>query len=163
MGLYATTTSISLILPGFLRDNTTTTDAEGTRQFSKHIDRAEGVVNGYVGQRYSLPFSTVPPLIRAITEDIAVYYAIRGALNQDGKVKNVYLDDYKLAMTTLEKISEGDLALFDTAGSALAELSEHQFLSSTEGYDPIFGNDDPPSWQRDADEIADTEARRSAQ
>ncbi len=163
MGLYATTTSISVLLPGFLRDNTTTTDAEGVRVFTKHIDRAEGVVNGYVGQRYSLPFSTVPPLIRAITEDIAVYYAIRGALNQDGKVKNVYLDDYKLAMTTLAEISKGSLALFDTSGAAVDALSNNRFLSSTEGYDPIFGNDNPPSWQRDADEIADTDARRSAQ
>lgn len=163
MGIYATTTSLSVLLPGFLRDNTTTTDAEGVKHFDKHIDRAEGVVNGYCGQRYSLPFVTVPPLVRAITEDIAVYFTIRGTLNQDGKVRNVYLDDYKLAMNTLQKIADGELALFDTSGTAVDALSSHRFLSSTQNYDPIFGNDDAKSWQRDADEIADTEARRSAQ
>lgn len=163
MSIYATTTSISVLLPGYLRDNTTTTDAEGVRIFSKHIDRAEGVVNGFVGQRYALPFSTVPPLVRTLTEDIATYYAIRGSLNQDGKVRNVYLDDYKQAMAMLESIASGMTALFDTSGAAIPSQSNARFLSSTENYDPIFGNDDAKNWQRDADEIADTEARRSAQ
>lgn len=163
MGLYATTTSIALLLPNFLRDNTTTTDAEGQSIFSLHIDRAESLVNAKVAQRYSLPFSTVPPLIRTITQDIATYMAIRGTLNQDGKVKNVYLEDYEKAMSLLDEVVSGAITLVDTQGTALATLGEQRFQSSTIDRSPIFGLDEAQNWQRDADEIAETEASRQEQ
>lgn len=163
MGIYATTTTLTLLLPNFLRDNTTTTDREGTSIFGLHIDRAESVVNARVAQRYELPFSVVPPLIRTITQDIAAWMAIRGTLNQDGKVKNVYLDSYEKAMDLLEEVVKGSVTLVDTNGTALDTIAEDRFKSSTINYSPIFGMDDAASWQRDADEIEDTRANRDAQ
>lgn len=163
MGQYATTTSIALLLPNFLRDNTTSADTDGQSIFSLHIDRAESVVNAKVAQRYSLPFSVVPPLIRTITQDIATYMAIRGTLNQDGKVKNVYLEDYEKAMSLLDEVVAGAVTLVDTQGSALATLGDDRFKSSTVDRSPIFGLDDAQQWQRDQDEIAETEAGRQEQ
>lgn len=163
MGTYATTTSIALLLPNFLRDNTTTTDAEGKNIFSKHIDRAESVVNAKVAQRYVLPFSVVPPLIRTVTEDIATYFSIRGTLNQDGKVKNVYLEDYEKAMSMLDEVVSGAITLVDTQGAALDTLGANRFRSSTIDRSTIFGLDDAQNWQRDKDEIEETEASRQEQ
>src|SRR4051812_26528501 len=112
MGRYATTTSLALLLPGYAEGDTTTVDEVAKNRFSKHIDRAESIVDAAIGRRYSLPFvsegdtttTNVPPVIRTITEDIATYYAMRGSFSQDGKIKNPYLDDYKSAMDMLEQI-----------------------------------------------------------
>lgn len=163
MGIYATTTTLALLLPNFLRDNTTTTDREGTSIFGLHIDRAESLVNARVAQRYGLPFAVVPPLIRTVTQDIATWMAIRGTLNQDGKVKNVYLDSYEKAMEILEEIVDGSITLVDTNGSVLDSIAEDRFVSSTENRSPIFGLDDAVNWQRDADEIEETQASRDEQ
>lgn len=153
MGLYATTTSISLILPGFLKSNTTSADTEGTAIFSAHIDRAEAKINAAVSSRYSLPFSPIPPLLRSLAEDVASFYAIRGSLTQDGKQKNQYMQDFKDANEALKQILEGALKLTYTDGSLVPPLSTARFLSSHENYTPVFGLDDADQWKRDDDEV----------
>jgi len=165
MGLYATTTSLSELVPNFLRQNTTTSDTAGTSMFSRHIDRAESVVNSAVSRLYSLPFITgttttnVPPILRTLSEDIACYYALRSAYTQDGASKNPYVDAYKVAMDTLNDIADGKIKLADTLGSLVA-VRPTRYLSDKEGYTPIFGLDDPNEWKRDEDEITDQEAAR---
>ena len=167
MGSYATTTSISELIPNFLSGNTTSSDTAGTSIFSRHIDRAEGIVNGCVTARYSLPFITattttnVPPILRTITEDLACYFALRGAYTQDGQNKNAYYTDYKTAMETLDGIKNGTVKLAYTDGSLVPTVSTNRFLSSTEGYTPVFGLDDPRVWKRDSDEIDDQEDARN--
>lgn len=161
MGSYATTTSISEILPGFLASNTTTSDAFGTSFFSRKITDAEAKINSALANRYSLPFSTVPPLCRSLAGDIAAYYAIRSGFTSDGLQRNAYLDDYKEAMETLKAIGEGKMALTYTDGSIVPVNASGRILSSTEGYSPIFALDDPDEWKRDQDEIDDQEDARA--
>jgi len=161
LGLYATTTSLSELIPNYLSENTTTSDAAGAAIFSRHIDRAESMVNSYVSNKYSLPFVVVPPLIRTLTEDIACYYLIRSAYTQEGQNKNLYYPDYKTAMSILESIRDNKTSLALTDGSLLAADSTTQYLSSTENYTPITGLDDQINWDRDLNEINDqTSARR---
>lgn len=164
MGTYATTTSISELIPQFLSGNTTTSDTAGTNIFSRHIDRAEGVVNSYVATRYSLPFNTttsIPPLLRTLSEDMACYFAIRGAYTQDGQNTNQYFPEYRKAMETLEAIKNGQIQLAYTDGSLVSPVSSSRFLSSTENYTPIIGLDDPELWKRDNDEIDAQNSARS--
>lgn len=167
MGSYATTTSLSELVPFFLIGNTTSSDTAGTNIFSRHIDRAEGVINSYVTARYSLPFiigtttTNVPPLLRTLSEDIACYYLMRGAYTQDGQNRNEYITEYKLAMETLDLIKEGEIKLSYTDGSMVPTLSNTRVLASSEDYTPIFGLDDPANWARDEDEIDDQESARA--
>lgn len=161
MGSYATTTSISTLIPGFLRGNTTTSDTAGVAIFSAHVDRAEGLVNSYVAARYALPLSPVPPLLRTLTEDIACYYAFRGALSQDGQRKNTYIEEYKQALSVLDDLKKGDVRLAYTDGSLVPVASSSRFLSSSEGYTPVFGKDDPEQWGVDSDESDDLEDARA--
>lgn len=169
MGEYATTTSISQIVPGYLQAETSAVDDVGAARFSKHIDRAESIVNAAIGRRFSLPFITgttttnVPPILRTITEDIATYYAMRGSFSQDGKVRNPYLDDYKAAISMLEQIAVGTMPLVYTGGSEVPADSSNLFLSTTKNFRPIFGLDDAPDWHRDPDEVRQTEAERDEQ
>jgi phage gp36-like protein len=167
MGVYATTTSIPDLIPNFLSGNTTTSDTQGTQQFSKHIDRAEATIDGFISTIYPLPFITgttttnVPPLIRTLTEDIACYYALRSAYTQDGASKNPFYEAYKVAMDTLKEINQGKIKLVDTAGSLIATQATNRYLSNTDTYTPIFGKDDPKEWGRDPDEILDQENARA--
>jgi len=163
MGLYVTTTAISLILPGFLKGNTTTSDTEGTNIFARQIENAESKVNAIIASRYDITRFTsgsIPPLLRKLTEDIAVYNVIRltGYRSDD---RNEYLDDYKRAEETLEKIIKGQINLTYTDGSAVPTIATSRFISSTRNYTPITGLDDPINWQRDPDEINDQKSKRS--
>lgn len=163
MGLYATTTSISLILPGFLKSNTTTSDSEGVNIFNKHITRAEAKVNSAISSRYSVEGFTsgsIPPLLTKLTEDIATYFVIRST-GYRANDRNEYLDDYKDAMETLEGLMKGNVKLTYTDGSAVAVNTTARFKSSTEDYTPIFGLDTQTSWKRDSDEIEDQADARS--
>lgn len=160
MGQYATTTSIALLLPGYLREDSTSTDKKGRDMFAAHITRAEGLVNGYLVQKYSLPFTTVPPMVRQLTEDITCYFALRGALTGDGKTANPYMLEFKTALETLKDLVDGDLALTLTDGSALPVAASNRFLSSTENYNRNFGMDDAPDWRRDPNEVEDQRAER---
>lgn len=165
MGNYATTTSLSELIPNFLRQNTTTSDAAGTSMFSRHITRAESVIDSAISRLYTLPFITgttttnVPPILRTLAEDIACYYALRSSYTQDGASKNPYVDSYKTALDTLEDLASGKIKLADTSGSLLA-VRASRYLSDKEGYTPIFGLDNQKQWKRDEQEEADQEAAR---
>lgn len=161
MGTYATTTSISQVLVGFLQGNSTGTDAEGTNIFSAHIDRAENYVKAVLAKRYeAFSAGAVPPLLTTITQDIACYYVIRAAHFKDSKNKSQYLEEFKTAFVTLKEIANGELSLADTSGSLVAVRSASTYLSNHENYTPIFGKDDPTTWDRDEDEVTDSEAAR---
>lgn len=149
-----------MLLPWVLKGNTTSTDTEGTANFSKHIDRAEGLVNGYISARYSLPFAVVPPIIRSITEDIACYYFIRSTYPQDGERKNEYADMFKVAVSQLEQIRDGKTPVCATDGSIIAQVTTGKFKSSTANYTPTFGDDDPMNWDNDPTKESDQTGAR---
>lgn len=161
MGNYATTTSISQILPGYLKSNTTTSDPDGTAIFSRFIDDAEAEINSALANRYSLPFSPVPPLLRSLSGHIAAYYAIRGGFSTEGRSKNEYLSEYNHSMKVIQDLLEGKRKLTYTDGSLVPVNTSNRFMSSTENYTPIFGRDDPRKWERDQDEIDDTSDSRA--
>ena len=152
MGLYATTTSLSELMPGALQGDTTTSDAKGTNIWSRHVDRAEGIINSALVARYTLPFATIPPLVRLMAEDIACWYWIRGVGVQDASIKNEMLAPYEQAFDDLTAISKGEKKLAATDGSLIA-TNPARFLSSATGFTPIFGLDNPRAWKRDQDEV----------
>lgn len=160
MGDYATTTSISELLPQLLSGNTTTSDATTTNMFSRHIDRAEDIVTSFVGARYDVSVfiigtttTNLPPLMRTLTEDLACWFSIRGAYVQDGGRRQEYLDDYNSAKKMLEEIRDGKTKLMYSNGSAVPGIS-NRFLSSTE-YAPVFNLDEDTNWEVDPDQIDD--------
>lgn len=159
MGDYATTTSFPQLLPYILQGNSVS-DTAGVAIIAAHITRAEGVVNSYIAGRYALPFTSVPPIVRTISEDLASYYIIRASYVQDGQRKNEYLPAYKDAMSMLEQIRDGKMPLALTDGSILTANTSGRYKSSTENYSPIFELDSEESWDADADQIDDITSGR---
>ncbi len=161
MGTYATTTSFSQILSSYFKGGSDTSDTTGSAIVSRHITNAEAMVNAFVAARYSLPFSPVPPLLTSLTEQLAAYETIKSSTWMDPKQKNAYLDEFRKANDILKGLMEGTIKLTYTDGSLVPVNSTMRFKSSTDGYTPIFGRDDPRSWERDENEVSDTEASRS--
>ena len=172
MGTYATTSSIPLLLPFALKTNTTTGDVDGVAVFSKHIDRAESLVNSYLSIRYSsqvpsggwgLPWglewgnaaTAIPPVLRTLSEDITCYYFIRSTYVQDGERKNQYADSYKEAVKQLEQIRDGKTPLALTSGALLSHITTGKIISSTQDYAPTFDEGSPENWTGDSEKDDD--------
>lgn len=160
MGNYATKTSIYLMLPGFLKDNTSaSTDSFGTLMFDRQILNAESLVNAAVAPNYSISdFTAIPPLLRKLTEDIAIYNVIK-ATGYRADDRNEYLDDFERAMDMLDSIRKGETKLTYTNGSDIPVLS-NKILCDKSDYTPIFNLDDPTSWEVDPDQLDDIESER---
>lgn len=155
MGSYATTSSLAQILPNAMSGNTTSSDSEAVATFSKHIDRAEGDINGVIAGRFSLPFTTVPPSIRSWSEDLACFYFLRAAISQDGRVGDssakMFLDAYDRLQDAREKGFKEILTLTD--GSVLSPITTGRYKSSTENEGAVFDLDTATAWKPDGDRL----------
>jgi len=74
---------------------------------TRAIADADAEIDGYCGKRYSVPFSTVPAIIRKFAVDIAIYnlYARRKGAPEDRK------DRYTSALKFLAGVSKGIISL----------------------------------------------------
>ena len=158
MGSYATTTSISNLLPDFLDGNTTTSDKVGTDCFSACITKAEAMFNAAVSNRYSLPFTSTPPLATSICFDMAAYYAIRALGSRDWPNRNEWLDDFKTSFDFLDKLSKGEMYLLDAQGGLVGRRS--MMATNRENEGAIFDVDEPTAWQVDEDRLNNLENSR---
>ena len=154
MGTYATHTSISIRLPDIMDANTTTSDAKFKNTFSNYINQGESEFNSVAAKRYGLPFTTVPPLARTISFDIAAYYTIRAFSSRDWPNRNAMLEDFGKAFDTLKMIEEGKMKLALTDGSLIGPLSTFAQTNRT-NEDPVFDLDDPTQWAVDQNRIDD--------
>lgn len=161
MGSYATITSISNKLPDFLEGNTTTSDSKGKDTFSVYIDKAEAEFNAVAAKRYSLPFSTVPPLAREISFNIAAFYTIRAFSSRDWPNRNEMLDDFAMGgHDLLKKLESGDIKLTATNGSLIDPISTYAQSNRT-GEDSVFELDDPGNWRADKNRLDNLDNARN--
>ena len=166
MGRYVTATSISVIMPGFLVGNTTTSDTAGVDVFSNAADMAEGELNALLVVDYDPSSWTttgnpgIPPMVRAAAQDLTCYRALRASGAQDAQLKNLHLETYKPVLEFLQNLRDGKIALAFTDGSLVGKRTAQTYQSSTEGYTEIFGLDTDTAWKRDANESDDQSAAR---
>jgi len=82
-------------------------EQELQEKIARAIEDADSEIDSYCGERYSLPFSPVPTLIRKLSVDIAIYglFARRQGAPEDRKIR------YDNAVKLLLKLAEGTLTL----------------------------------------------------
>jgi len=96
---------------------------------------ADAEIDGYCGKRYSVPLSPVPPIIRKISVDIAIYnlFSRRQGAPEDRRLR------YKDAIKFLENVARGLISLgVDDPDSTPSEAHKPQISFS----DRIFSRDD---------------------
>ncbi len=74
------------------------------------LAEADALIDGYLAGRYSLPLTSVPPILSPIAEVIAIYSL--HITEPEAKVKA----DYEAAIKRLAEISKGVIQLKDAAG-----------------------------------------------
>ena len=152
---YCSATAIYTALPALPDLETDNGYSECASIIDLHIRRADGLINGKCARRYALPFTTVPPFIRTLAEDIVCYYVYRTMFTGDAQNKSEYLSELKDdALADLNAIMQGDIDLVDTNGSAIPVLTdelEDKVNSNTIDAQPFFDIDEPLDWEFDKD------------
>lgn len=107
---YATTSDLPL---GWGDSETTRSadrDEDGAADpgaIQRALDDASAEMDGYLGKVYKLPLNPVPPILRRMCCDIAIY-RLSGTIAPLTKEKRQRYED---AIAQLEKIADGELAL----------------------------------------------------
>ena len=89
------------------------------------ISKADVEIDGYCGDRYTVPFSTVPDEVKFLSVDIASYFIAR----RRQKVSNSIFDRYTKALAKLVRISEGKYSLKEA--TAKSDTSIGSTIDST--------------------------------
>jgi len=90
-----------------------------------------------------------PAIIKSLAEDIASYYVMRGLYSGKTPSINVWIDKYKEAKDTLEKIAAGTLQIEGIA------LKVGAVQSSTKDYKRTFDERDETNWKTDPNKLED--------
>ena len=93
--------------------------------------------------------SETPAIIKSLAEDIASYYVMRGLYSGKMPSTNEWINRYKEAKDTLEKIAEGTLQIEGIA------LKVGIIQSSTKDYKRTFDERDETNWKTDPDKLED--------
>jgi len=92
---------------------------------------------------------TTPDIIKSLAEDIASYYVMRGLYSGKMPSTNEWIDRYKEAKDTLEKIAAGTLQIEGIT------LKIGPIQSSTKDYKRPFDERDETNWETDPDKLED--------
>lgn len=153
-----TTVSLMLTTLPDLGSVTTLTSAH----LYTYASQAEALVNARLARHYSLPLATVPPLLEAVSTDIAVYYALVKRLFTAERLNaSPWPERYKEALETLEGVADGTLTLVDTAGTIIGARTDiAEVYSTTQGYTPTFHEGPWTTHVQDDDKIEDETDKR---
>jgi phage gp36-like protein len=90
-----------------LTDDDNTGSVDSTK-VTEAIEKADAVIDGYCAQRYTVPFTDVPPIIEAISVDIAIYNLYSRRV---GTMPDIRKNKYENAIKMLKDIEAGRISL----------------------------------------------------
>ena len=126
------------------------------------LGKAEAMINGKIAPLYSLPFTTVPPLIEAIATDMATYGVLLRIFTTKQLGESPWPDRYKYAAKLLDEIADGKLTLTDSAGALVTQRTDiEETWSNNSGYHPTFSDLGADVDRVDPDKIDDLEGDRN--
>lgn len=145
---YCTASTVISEYPIFPQSTGTARFTETSALISAKIPRADAMINSYVGRRYSVPFSPVPPVIEQISVDLTAYLALTAKFTRDNHNTNDWVELIgKDCKEQLELIRDRKIDLVNTAGSIITErTSASRIVSSTQDYQPFADVDSQTSW-----------------
>lgn len=140
----------------------------GNTEVKNKIARADSIIDAYLASKFTVPFSSTPPLIESISIDLSAYYVLRTLFTRDSVNKNNYINDFLLKhLNTKEKtgtlydILNDDITLVDSSGTVIDTTSD-LIDSNIKDYVPIFNVDDAEDWEVDPDRLEDIADERSS-
>lgn len=122
--MYSTQDDITKLIPEDSLLQLTDDEGNGTidsGRITEAISQADSEIDSYCGRRYSVPFVTVPGIVKKISVDISIYnlYSRRVEV-----VPETRSERYKNAIRQLEGISKGAISIgVDPAPQASTQSS----------------------------------------
>lgn len=113
------------------------TDAARTDRVIRAIERACALIDSYIGRRYTIPLVTVPPLVRDIAVDLAIYYIYQRSL--DDQVAESIRNRYTDSVAQLDRIASGKTLLDVTVIET--ESRQTIFATNKRPCDTLFTDD----------------------
>jgi phage gp36-like protein len=117
------------------RDDDGTADPDVIEAALAHADNT---INGYLATRYTIPLSSVPPIVVTWAVAIGRYH-----LHRQGAPDYV-VRDYKDALAALDKAQQGRIAVPGADGIAPAQGSEGAVR--VDGPEPVFNQENLGGW-----------------
>jgi len=104
------------------------------------ITKGDTIINSYCASRYIVPFTTVPPLIKTLSEELATFFFFR---DQD-RAEEMRVNIWARVRELLEKIRDGEQRLIDADGNAVVMDTSQadRPWSDRLNVDPIFNMKD---------------------
>jgi hypothetical protein len=136
-------------------------EAEIPKTWEQFIQKAEFKVKSIIGLRYDVNFTSVPPLLKNLTIDLAATYIYRVAFQSTSLLPNQNNEAIEeKIMQQLRDIADGKELLYDENDTLISQKSGMGTMnSSTSQYTPTFDMDTERTWEVDPDlldDIADT-------
>ena len=94
---------------------------------------AEGLVDAYLGVKYSVPVSPVPALITKITSDLAIFAMLS---DKHTNVPDIMTARYDRSIELLEMLRDGKLTLGSSV--SIATGGDDEAFSTTSDFHPVF-------------------------
>jgi phage gp36-like protein len=134
----------------------------GKLLFTVCSEKADAVVNAFMGTIYDIPFTTTPALVQHLAEEITLYYLLRtgyfdGVAGNDKEVVDKMWDD---AIAQLTMIVKGTMTLPDADPADEGGTMGAQIDSTTRIYHPWADIGDERDWVPDANMIEAIEAAK---
>jgi len=96
---------------------------------------ASALIDGYLASRYSLPLSTIPPMLEPLCCDIARYKLATGSVRPTDEMRKRYED----AIAWLVQVASGKIGLgVDPAGAEPAEAGGSSGVNFVSGRPRVF-------------------------
>lgn len=118
-------------------DATTARDID-VEYLNKIIADSEKIIDGYIASRYSLPFTTVPPLINKICKELTFCNLHTFGNYSDTDKASVIKKRYDEAITMLKDIAAGIMLLGANAQTQSGVEGSANFSSRTRIYTDDF-------------------------
>mgnify|MGYP001585036095 CR=1 FL=1 len=109
--MYSTLTDIKKLIPETAIIQLTDDENAGVvnqTRVDEAIAQADAEIDSYCGGKYSVPFATVPDIVKKISVDIAIYNLYSRRVEEMPETRS---DRYKNAIRQLEGIAKGNISI----------------------------------------------------
>ncbi len=104
------------------------------------IDDAEALVNAELVRNYTIPVTSLAPMVVAIATDLTIYRILALRIFTQERLKDsIWPDKFKAAEDKLKRLGEGDLLLVDNSGDVIGARTDiAPVTSTTKDFHPTF-------------------------
>jgi phage gp36-like protein len=135
-----------------------TTSLDAAQVHGTFIAKAEGMINGRLAKKYTVPFSPAPQQVKSMAQDLSFYYIMRRFYTQHAKKdENSWLENYREGVIEeLKAINDGSAVIIDNSGSIIdVRTDQQQLWSDVEDYNPTMDNRNEIAQRIDPERIED--------